>query len=62
MSPEITPYITPNVTLISLPATAPHSIIFDILEAPVFRKYSRLWVFSALYLAVPGSAQCPAKV
>ena len=31
----------------------PLSIIFDILKAPAFRK---LWVFSALYLALPRSA------
>ena len=28
----------------------PLSIIFDILEAPAFQKYSTCWVFSALYL------------
>ena len=32
----------------------PHSFIFDILESPAFRKYCTWWVFSALYLAVPG--------
>ena len=30
------------------------SIIFDILEAPDFRKYGTWWVFSVLYPAVPG--------
>ena len=30
------------------------SIIFNILKAPAFQKYSTWWVFSALYLAVPG--------
>ena len=34
----------------------PLSIIFDILEAPAFRKYSTWWVFLALHLALPGSA------
>ena len=29
-------------------------ILFNILEAPVFQKYSTWWVISALYLAVPG--------
>ena len=39
----------------------PHSFIFDILESPAFRKYCTWWVFSALYLAVPGFTWlCPA--
>ena len=32
----------------------PLRIILNILEAPAFQKYSTWWVFSALYLAVPG--------
>ena len=40
---------------------SPFCMIFDILKAPAFQKYSTLWVFSALYLAVHGFTWlCPA--
>ena len=64
----MSPPITPDVFLISPPATLPHSIIFDILKVPTSQKYSMMGLFSTvpgstwLYLAVPGSAQCPAKL
>ena len=50
ISPPYYPRCHPHIT----PISPPHSIIFDVLEAPAFQKYCTQWVFPALYLAVPG--------
>ena len=63
--PKMSPHISPDVTLISPPATPPHNIIFDILEVPAFQRYSTWWpwIFRVmLWLRFPNVFQTIFKI